>query len=247
MHWTLLISIANNCDLVRKQKLCSALRQGQEGGNTMVERWQKAITVVIAGLILSLVGITTAHASNAHQIASDTDLMQLARGEHQGQVMPVATVDDDYGQPITSWTAYSYVYVGGVSEEHFPVSQAESSQKILVFGLFQPLRENGAQVTSIPEAIRLMDQQGYRPATLRELLAFRAARYPYVQLHQLWQLFKEAKVVALGSRWVDQKHPKGMPIGIELVEWSDEPGPQLHLMPWGGYSDHSLILAVKKQ
>lgn len=81
-----------------------------------------------------------------------------------------------------------YDYVNkSITEASFPLGVEEQSKKELIMKLFCFNRYVKSE-----EAIREMDGKGYRPATLRELLAF-GEKYPELQ--------RQFPIVALGSVW----------------------------------------------
>jgi len=78
-----------------------------------------------------------------------------------------------------------------INEENFPQSKEGHGKKRLVVRVFN---FPGRKVIHSHEAIREMAQEGYRPATLRELMVFSEARPKFKE---------EYKLVALGSVWDD--------------------------------------------
>lgn len=100
----------------------------------------------------------------------------------------------DYSRSLKdSIAAGSYDWVNkDITEENFPAEKDERGKKKVTF---RPFCFNFNPDIKSEEIIRKMKDEGYRPANIRELLAFGEAN-PELQ--------KKFRIIALGSIWVDR-------------------------------------------
>jgi len=103
---------------------------------------------------------------------------------------PCYSVTVNYGLPVEEMVAAgSYDYVNSdITSEHFPAQgQGKQEKEITLFHF-------NRQISS-KQAIKKMDEQGYRPAEPEEILTL-GAEHPDIQ--------RQFPIVALGSSW---QHP----------------------------------------
>jgi len=107
---------------------------------------------------------------------------------HVPVILPTFPVEVPKVSLADAIKAGKYDYVGDVDEGRFPSSDSDWGKKEIV--LFRFNRISGAV------AIAEMNKEGYRPATLRELLALGAKYYPLQWAYE---------IVALGSVWYERQ------------------------------------------
>lgn len=137
----------------------------------------------------------------------------------------------DYDRSLKdSIRAGHYDWIGpSITGNHFPIGNEERGQREISLRLF-----HFDQDIELPDAIQEMGKKGWRPATIRTLLALGEAN-PELQ--------QQFPIIALGSVWVGPDNCSYIPI---LNGDSDRRCLRLVRFKKGKWSRHFHFLAVRK-
>lgn len=116
------------------------------------------------------------------------------------------TTTVNYSQSLVDVKPEFYLVHSNITDEHFPPESGGTAQVML-----EPVylnRDSDKKWISTNEAMKRLEAQGSRPATLRELLAYAKANPNYQRC---------SLVVALGSSWVDPSGNRNVPY---LNDWN---------------------------
>lgn len=160
------------------------------------------------------------------------------------QVEPEIFLKVNYEKPLVDAikeAGFSWENERNVVEKNFPKKSYETGEQTISAKLF-----NFGRSMSSKGVVKAMSKDGFRPATLRELLAFAAMKLNEKQKGECKEYYE---IVGLGSTWKLHawKYPSGTEVTRRVPCYTNDVG--LLSTAWWGFvwPDHVRFLAVRRK